>query len=57
VDVHKTGPEQIAIGTQCLACFHHVAPAQAWYRFVAAMLRHLQVSVPAIAKPAFVPHK
>jgi hypothetical protein len=54
VDVHKTGPEQIATGTQCLDCFHDVEPAHAWDRFVQSMLQHHGVSVPAAARPEFV---
>lgn len=55
VDVHKTGPEQLATRTQCLDCFHDVDPVDAWDRFVQSMRKHHSVSVPEAAKPGFVP--
>lgn len=54
VDVHKTGPEQLASGTQCLDCFDDAEPARAWERFVRSMQQHHGVTVPDTAKPGFV---
>ena len=54
VDVHKTGPDQVATGIQCLDCFHDVEPAHAWDRFVRSMKLHHGVSVPVSARPGFV---
>lgn len=54
VDVHKTGPEQLASGTQCLDCFDDAEPARAWDKFVRSMQQHHGVTIPDTAKPGFV---
>lgn len=54
VDVHRTGPEQVGTGQQCLDCFNDADPSLAWSRFVDSMRVHHRVEIPAGAKPSFV---
>jgi len=54
VDVHRTGPEQVELGTQCLDCFHEGNPAEQWDRFVSSMKTHHGVDVSARHRPKFV---
>jgi hypothetical protein len=53
VDVHKTGPDQLETGQQCLDCFHDADPRKSWNRFVVSMRAHHAIDIPADAKPDF----
>jgi hypothetical protein len=54
VDVHRSGPEQMETGLECLDCVQDLVPTQAWKRFRTSMEVHHGVRVPASAKPDFV---
>jgi len=53
VDVHRSGPDQVRYGTQCLACFHDGTPAENWVRFKRAMIQFHDVQVPEYFRPEF----
>lgn len=53
-DVHRTFAEQAANSGECLECTHTRPDREVWDRFVAAMLVHHGVSVPAEVIPAFL---
>ena len=50
VDVHKTGPQQMLGGSQCLDC-HSPPIEQMWDYFKNSMLAHHSVEIPEAAKP------
>lgn len=50
VDVHRSGPEQVEDGQQCLDCVH-LPPVLAWPRFILSMAQHHGVLVPEEARP------
>ena len=51
IDVHRTGPDQLKHGTQCLDCAHDVPKAEMWAYFVKSMADNRQVTILAEFQP------